>query len=217
MSSWFLRKWWRLARRKRYRRRISAGQNEPVVDPVIARELGPGLAALAVKLASEREEGTASVAFEQLVEFFGEREWHCDDIDIESRVLHSTFRSDIGALRLNARVDTRRNLFLIHGLAPVCVPEGARPAVAEAIARANRGMWFGNLEMNLDDGEVISRMSTFLMGDVLEGAVIACMVLLATRMLEHYVPAILSIIYANATPAEAIRRADADRRPVAVE
>ena len=43
---------------------------------------------------------------------------------------------------------------LVYSCFPVYVPEHKRAAVAESITRINYGMIFGNLEMDLSDGEV---------------------------------------------------------------
>jgi hypothetical protein len=94
------------------------------------------------------------------------------------------------------------------------VPEGCRPAIAEAVARANYGLRLGKFELDVDDGELRFQMAQVLAGESVGEEIIDRMISTAINMLDMYLPAFLSVIYANELPKDAIRRVEAAfRRP----
>ena len=97
------------------------------------------------------------------------------------------------------------------------MPEGCRPAIAEATARANYGLRLGKFELDLDDGEVRFQMAQILIGESVGEEVIDRMISTTLNMLDMYLPAFLSVIYANELPRDAIGRVEATFRPPAEE
>lgn len=120
------------------------------------------------------------------------------------------FRCEVGTYRVIAMVDQDGGLFQVFGYAPMRVPEGARPAIAETIARANYGMRVGKFEMDFDDGELRFQASQILTGEDLEDEVIDRMMATTMSMLDVYLPAVLSVIYGNELPEDAIRFVESD-------
>ena len=62
--------------------------------------------------------------------------------------------------------------------------------------------------MDFDGREVRFQASQILAGDVVGGAVIGRMIGTAVNMMETYLPALLSVVYGNEEPGEAIRRVE---------
>jgi hypothetical protein len=95
---------------------------------------------------------------------------------------------------------------LVYSCFPVFVPELRRSAVAEAIARINFGMAFGNLELDLADGEVRVRTvieSDGAIGDpMIERALTSN---LATA--DRFFSPILAVAFGNTAPEKAIELA----------
>ncbi len=85
------------------------------------------------------------------------------------------------------------------------VPEGCRTATTETNARANYGLRLGKFELHLDDDEVRFQVSEILVDDALGQAVIDRMIGTTVNMLETYLPALVSVIYAKESRKEAIR------------
>ena len=151
-----------------------------------------------------------NAAYEKLIQ-------HLDEHNVryltgnDSQSICADFRGEVGTYRIIAQVESDHELFQVFGLAPVRVPEGCRPAIAETIARANYGLKVGKLEMDLDDGALRFQAAQILADDNLEGRVIHCLISAAMAVLDRYLPAILSVIYGNELPKDAIRCADAAR------
>ncbi len=116
---------------------------------------------------------------------------------------------NIGTEQANYRcylfTDEERDLMQIFGLAPVKVPEGDRRDVAELIVRANFGLQVGKFELDMEDGEVRYHIAHIMQGLGLEDALIRRVISTTLAMLDRYMPAVLSVIYGNESPADAVR------------
>lgn len=159
--------------------------------------------------ASRQRGNGVSTAFEQLVAHFDKHELHYEQHP-ELQTLLAVFSCDVGPCRLAARVTPEGDLFQVFGEAPLKVPEGCRPSVAETIARANCGMRVGKFELNLDDGELHFQAYHILQEGNLSEEVIRRLIGTTLAMLDRYVPAVLSVIYGNELPKDAISHVETD-------
>lgn len=152
-----------------------------------------------------------STAFAKLVGHFQDRDLRYSTPDDHQTVV-ADFRGDVGTYRVIARVDDADGLFQVFAYMPLRIPEGARPAVAEAVVRANFGLKVGKFEFDMDDGEVLYQASQILAGeesgDSLSDGMIGRLIATSLAMLDKYVPALLSVVYANEPAREAIARAE---------
>lgn len=87
----------------------------------------------------------------------------------------------------------------------IYVPAGARPQVAEVLCRVNWWLKAGEFEMDIDDGRVRFYAYALLADNDLSDEAIEYVLARAFGLLDEYVPAILSCIYGNIEPAEAVR------------
>ncbi len=143
-----------------------------------------------------------SAAYEELVELLDERGigyWTND-----GQAVRLDLRGEVAVYRITAGVEPDTDLFQVVGRSPVLVPEGCRTAAAETIARANYGLRLGKFELDFDDGEVRFQVAQILVDDAVGQPVIDRMIGITVNMLETYLPALLSVIYANELPKEAI-------------
>lgn len=115
---------------------------------------------------------------------------------------------EVGEYRVCAEVDA--DLLGIVAYAPLKTPEGCRPAIAEAVARANYGLRLGKFELDLDHGSLRFRAVQILTDDRVGEAVVNRMIGTTLNMLDVYLPAFLSVIYANDLPKDAIARVEAE-------
>lgn len=113
-----------------------------------------------------------------------------------------------------AVVDEEGELFQVLGLSHLRIPEGARPLIAEALVRANYGLVVGKYEMDFEDGELRFQIAQILIGGELPDEVIERSFTAATAMLDRYLPALLSVIYGNELPKDAIRIVEGERPTV---
>lgn len=129
----------------------------------------------------------------------------------EDRSIFADFHGEVGVYRVYAQVDADDNLFQVFGCSPVRVPVGSRPAIAEALARINRGMRVGKFEMHYDEGDIRFQAAQILSDDNLEDETIHRLMNTTMAMLDTYLPAVLPVIYGNELPKEAVRHADPGR------
>lgn len=152
-----------------------------------------------------------TVAFEELIHLLDEREIGYATGDDE--VVRTDLRGEVALYRILARVEVEADLFQVFGYSPVRIPEGCRPTIAEAVARANYGLRLGKFELDLDDGELRFQAAQILIGESVGKEVIDRMISTTLNMLDMYLPAFLSVIYANELPNDAIGRVEAVFRP----
>lgn len=149
-----------------------------------------------------------NAAYERLMQHLDEREVHYL-ANGENRSICADFRGAAGTYRIIAAVDAEAGLFQVFGCLPLRVPEGARPSVAETIIRANYRLNVGKFEMDFDEGELRFQASQILTDDSLEDSVIDRLMGTTMSLLDMYLPAVLSVIYGNELPKDAIRYAEA--------
>jgi len=145
-----------------------------------------------------------TAAYEELLHVLDERDinYSAD----EDQTIRTTLRGDVATYWTAARVED--DLFQVACYSPVLIPEGSRRDIAEAVVRANYGLRVGKFEMDLEDGEIRFQVSQILDGDAVGEAVIDRMIGTAVNMLDTYLPAFMSVVYANEEPGEAIRRVE---------
>ena len=148
-----------------------------------------------------------TAAFEELIHLLDEREIGYATGDEE--VVRTDLRGEVASYRIVARVEVEADLFQVFGYSPVRIPEGCRPAIAEAVARANYGLRLGKFELDLDEGELRFQATQILIGESVGEEVIGRMISTTLNMLDMYLPAFLSVIYANELPKDAIGRVEA--------
>lgn len=123
----------------------------------------------------------------------------------DQRSIFADFHGDVGVYRIVATVNADDNLFQVFGQSPLRVPQGCRAAVAETVARANHGLKIGKFELDVDQGDLRYQASQLLTGDDLTGEVIQRLIGATISLLDRYLPAVLSVIYGNELPKDAIR------------
>ena len=152
-----------------------------------------------------------STAWEQLIQHLNENEIKYEQ-ESDEQTVFANFRGDVGTYRIIAWIDSENDLFQLFAHSPIRVPEGARPAIAETLARANYGLKVGKFEFDYDEGQIRFQSAHVLLEDSLDGEVIRRFIGVSLRMLNVYIPAVLSVIYGNELPKDAIRHAEG--RPV---
>ena len=153
----------------------------------------------------------APSAFEILGQFLEEDGWHPHQL--EGRTIYRMgFAGDSAYTTCFAQIIEEQDILIFYVVAPVKVPEGKRPDLAEFITRANYGLHIGNLEMDYADGEVRYKSSLDFEGTALEPRLIRNAIYPAVRTMDRYLPGALSIIYGSKSPAQAVE--DVEASPV---
>jgi hypothetical protein len=141
--------------------------------------------------------------FEEIVNFFEEDGWPFVQIEGEP-LLQMVFQGENGKWTCYAKARDDQEQFVFYSVCPINAPDSKRLAVAEFLTRANSGMIIGNFEMDFEDGEIRYKTSIDVEDDSLSSAVIKRLVYANVMMMDAYLPGIMSVIYGDVTPLDAI-------------
>lgn len=128
---------------------------------------------------------------------------------VEDRLIYRVhFTTEFGLLACYTQIRAEA-LFLCYVVAPLRVAERMRPAVAEFIHRANYGLWIGNFEMDMDDGEVRYKSSLDFEGVPLSYELIRNAIFPAIQSMVCYLPGLAAVVEGR-PPAEVVADLHAD-------
>jgi len=140
--------------------------------------------------------------FQAIVNFFKEDNWPFVQIKGQS-ALRLAFEGKNGKCDCYAQVREQQQ-FVFYSICPVNAPENKRLAVAEFITRANSGMIIGHFELDFTEGQIRYKTSIDVEDDSLCSALIKRLVYANVMMMDAYLPGIMSVIYGEVTPLDAI-------------
>ena len=146
--------------------------------------------------------------FEEVINFFQADNWPFVQLPGQP-ALQIPFQGENGKWNCYAKARSEQNQFVFYSICPVNTPENKRLAVAEFLTRANCGMMLGNFELDFTDGEISYKTSIDVEGDRLSFALIQRVVYANVTMMDEYLPGIMSVIYGNVSPEEAIAKIEA--------
>jgi hypothetical protein len=92
-----------------------------------------------------------------------------------------------------------------------------RPLVAEALARANHGMSIGRLDIDMDSGEMNFHISQVIRDHGLDDEGVGAVFATAMSTADRYFPAIMRVMFAGHTPADAVYLSELDVHVESVE
>jgi len=85
-----------------------------------------------------------------------------------------------------------------------------RPLVAEALARANHGMSIGGFDMDMDTGEINFHLGQVIHSHGLDDEMVGGVFSAAISTADRYFPAVMRVIFAGHTPADAVYLSELD-------
>ena len=141
--------------------------------------------------------------------FFEEDGWPFTQFEGQP-VLQMGFRGENGQWTCLAQAREEQSQFLFYSLCPVNAPEDSRPAVAEFLTRANYGLFIGNFELDLDDGEIRYKTSIDVEGDHLSPALVQQLVYANVFTMDRYLPGMMGVIYGHISPEDAIAQVEGE-------
>jgi hypothetical protein len=151
---------------------------------------------------------------EAIVNFFNEDEW--PSFLIEGKPALSTgFKGDNGLWACYAQAREKQEQFVFYSICSVSAPENKRLAMAEFLTRANYDLPIGNFELSFSDGKIRYKTSIDVEGDRLSTALIKNMIYANVLTMDRYLPGIISVIYGDVSPAQAIVKIEGES-PLAV-
>ena len=122
----------------------------------------------------------------------------------EQTVLHLTYGGENGRWNCFAQVQEPAQRFVFYSVLIPRVPAARRLAVAEYITRANYDLMLGNFELDLEDGEVRFKTSADLSGMTPTTAFLKTLIFANLLATDRYFPGLMSVLFADALPAQAI-------------
>ena len=143
--------------------------------------------------------------YQEIVNFFKKEDWFFVPIE-QQPVLQMAFQGESGKWTCYARAREEQQQFVFYSVCPVNAPENKRPALAEFIARANYGMMIGNFELDFIDGEIRYKTSIDVGNDTLTQERMKQVVYTNVMTMDTYQPAIMSVIYSDVSPEDAIKQ-----------
>jgi hypothetical protein len=150
-----------------------------------------------------------SAILDVVTAFFKAEEWEFTQIEDEP-IVRLLYQGEHGRYVCYAQAREEEQQFVFYTLAPVNVPDEKRLAVAEFITRANYGLVVGNFELDFGDGELRYKTSIDVEDTELTPALVRPLVYANVWTLDRYVPGMMAVIYAEAEPADAIEKVEAD-------
>lgn len=140
--------------------------------------------------------------------FFAEDEWPTTPVEGET-ALRSRFSSEHGQWSCFTRVYETEQRVLFYSISPINAPEAKRLAIAETLTRANYGLLIGNFELDFSDGEIRYKTALDAEGTTLTTLAIKNLAYANVLTMNRYLPAIMTVLYGDVAPAEAIAKVEA--------
>ena len=157
--------------------------------------------------ASPQDTSSTPSIFQTITFFF--KEYDLSFLEIEKdKALSLGFEGKNGEYNGLAIAREEENQMVFYSICPVKTPESKRLTIAEFITKANYGLISGNFELDFKDGEIRYKTSIDVENEKLTSALIKQLVFTNVAMMDKYLPGILSVIYGNASPDEAISQVE---------
>jgi len=159
------------------------------------------------KLRRERRESNMTRAAEMIKELAGylEQDGMRFTLRDDEPAIEAAFR--LKSLSVDVRLlaaDAPLRLCALVAL-PLIVPEDRRPAMAEAVTRANYGMWLGNFDLGMSDGRLGFRIAIPVADGTLTLEQFRYLIGIALSTVDRYHRAFCRLVYADdLSPAEVI-------------
>jgi hypothetical protein len=138
-----------------------------------------------------------------VISFLQEDNWPFTPLE-EGTILRTGFQGVNGEWSCYAQTREEQEQFIFYSVCPVHAPEEARMAAAEYLTRANYGLYIGNFELDLGDGEVRYKTSIDVEGSSLTLTQVKQLVYANVLTMDRYLPGLMKVIYGNVAPVDAI-------------
>lgn len=142
---------------------------------------------------------------EAMQKFLQEDEWPFTEMEGKT-ILRTGFSGKNGKWTCFAQAREDQQQLIFYSVCPNAAPEDKRIPAMEFITQANYELVIGNFEMDLRDGEIRYKTSIDVEGDELTSALIRQIVYYNVMTMNKYLPGLMSVLYANVTPDQAIRQ-----------
>lgn len=148
------------------------------------------------------------LSIESVVEQFLDEEGWSYGRHEEHPVFHFGLTGENAQFMCYFLMDEQNEQVAAYVASPNTVPVEKRQVVAEFITRANFGLKFGNLEMDMDDGDLRAKASIDVEGGMLTTTMVRNLIGAAITTMDRYFQAMMSVIFAGVDAKIAVRNAE---------
>lgn len=128
----------------------------------------------------------AKKVFATMVKMLDERDWNYEK-DEENLVIHSGVKGDDLPVEFIVAVDSEREVVRFLSKLPFAMPEDKRIDGALAVCVANNGMVNGSFDYDINDGEIVFRLTTsFKSESVLSEDLFEYMIMVSASTVDRY-------------------------------
>ncbi len=159
----------------------------------------------------------AVTPFEVLVNHFESNNFRFH-ADPESQAVQLFIAGDCAVYNCRLQLTHDSDLIQVRVHYPVSArDQKIRPLVAEALARANHGMSIGNFDIDMDSGEISYHLGQVIGGNGLNDEIVGGAFSTAISTADRYFPAVMRVMFAGHTPADAVYLSELDVHAAALE
>ncbi|MEI6169336.1 MAG: YbjN domain-containing protein [bacterium] len=134
-------------------------------------------------------------------------EWHFEKVEGKDLIVCSV-KGDNASFKIAIRANEDTERVTVFCTSPNLVPEDKRSIVAEFITRATYGLSFGNIEMDMSDGEVRAKSAVDIEGGVLTPKMVGSLISCSVNLMDKYYPGLMAILFSNITAFDAIQQVE---------
>jgi hypothetical protein len=131
-------------------------------------------------------------------------------VETAGDVVRVAFAGENGRFLCFARIDEETGVLAFYSLCPVEVPPERMAAALELVARFNHGHLLGNLELDVDTGELRCKTSIDVEGETLTPGLVAHVVYANVATLDRALPAITAVVVKGTPVRDALKALEAD-------
>lgn len=140
-----------------------------------------------------------------LEKLLADKDWDLERTDDEGEsFLRGRVQGENGAYDVLVIADEDLDAIQMCVVFPQNIPEARRTAVAEYITRANWQRMVGFFAMDLDDGQLMTRVGFDVEGATLSAEMLDNALGIVASLLNAHVPGIMAVCYGNKSPVEAL-------------
>jgi len=154
-------------------------------------------------------DGTGSSLIRIVENALKKDDWSYEHDHEDPRILRTGVKGKNTSLRGTFMVVEEKRIIHFYVHLSVNVIENKRLETMEYITRANYGLQIGNFEMDLRDGEIRFKVSIDVEAGTLSTVMVRNMMSAGFCTVDRYFPGLMSVIFGNAVPAQAIEEIEA--------
>jgi hypothetical protein len=138
-----------------------------------------------------------------LITYLEEDEWKFTRMDSDDTVV-LTFNCANATYICYAQARESQRQIVFYTIYPLRAPEDKRMQAAEFTARVNYGLVLGNLELDMNDGELRYKTSADVAAGPFTIQLLRSLMQINLSTADRYYPAFAAMLYGGATPADAV-------------